>query len=63
MNCDLIAYFYAVRLKGNQILYSNIEHLLTRPARIVGMIGSLTQVLGFLGVFLRHRMFEPLKYF
>ncbi|MBL7186816.1 MAG: IS1380 family transposase [Phycisphaerae bacterium] len=24
-------YFYAIRLKGNQILYSKIEHLLTRP--------------------------------
>jgi len=24
-------YFYAIRLKGNQILYNNIEHLLTRP--------------------------------
>jgi hypothetical protein len=24
-------YFYTVRLKGNQILYSKIEHLLTRP--------------------------------
>ncbi|MGB2809084.1 MAG: IS1380 family transposase [Sedimentisphaerales bacterium] len=24
-------YFYAIRLKGNQILYGNIEHLLTRP--------------------------------
>ena len=24
-------YFYTIRLKGNQILYSKIEHLLTRP--------------------------------
>ncbi len=24
-------YFYAIRLKGNQILYNKIEHLLTRP--------------------------------
>ncbi|MHC4750227.1 MAG: IS1380 family transposase [Planctomycetota bacterium] len=24
-------YFYAIRLKGNQILYNNVEHLLTRP--------------------------------
>jgi hypothetical protein len=24
-------YFYAIRLKGNQILYDKIEHLLTRP--------------------------------
>jgi len=24
-------YFYAIRLKGNQILYGEIEHLLTRP--------------------------------
>jgi hypothetical protein len=24
-------YFYVIRLKGNQILYNNIEHLLTRP--------------------------------
>ena len=25
-------YFYAIRMKGNQILYNKIEHLLTRPA-------------------------------
>jgi hypothetical protein len=24
-------YFYAIRLKGNQVLYNKIEHLLTRP--------------------------------
>jgi len=24
-------YFYAIRLKGNQILYDKVEHLLTRP--------------------------------
>jgi hypothetical protein len=26
-------YFYAIRLKGNNILYGHIEHLLTRPVR------------------------------
>ncbi|TKJ32556.1 MAG: IS1380 family transposase, partial [Planctomycetes bacterium B3_Pla] len=33
MYCYLEAerYFYAIRLKGNQILYGKIEHMLTRP--------------------------------
>ena len=26
-----VSYFYAIRLKGNNILQSHIEHLLTRP--------------------------------
>jgi hypothetical protein len=33
MYCYLEAerYFYAIRLKGNQILYDKVKHLLTRP--------------------------------
>jgi len=30
-NLEAEGYFYAIRLKGNQILYDKIEHLLTRP--------------------------------
>ncbi|UCE50754.1 MAG: IS1380 family transposase [Phycisphaerales bacterium] len=28
---EVEGYFYAIRLKGNQILYNNVEHLLSRP--------------------------------